>query len=254
MSIKVPVAVNYQTPMNFIAAKWTNESPPEGPALVPIDIDWASMGGPNNCININLFGQSAETLSQIVALSVDNSDCAVDVRYIFTDTAQTYTVPARQGITTFPVFTNGTQMFVEADGAAAGDETRFSIHNLMPPAVSVPLSVELEAVVFNAIPVATGNTQLIAPGTDGIVQGLIVTFQWTATTCNDAWTIQDGNGTVLAGGQDAASDVANSNVKTIGAMLTGLNLRFVNGLKFVQNIGAGTPAGSLAAVNVFTRQ
>ena len=253
MAIRVPPSVNYQNPMNSVPAIWGG-TPPEGARLIPLEIDWGQQGGPNNCVNINLYGGAAATISQIVAISIDNSDCGADVEFIFTDTAQTYTVAAYQPIATFPVFTNGTQVFVSSPGAGPHDTTRFALCNTMPPPVSLPLSAEQEVGVFNDIDVATGLTNLVDPVIVGTVEAITVSFQFVATACNVQWSIEDGETSpkVLAGGRAAASPIANDNAFALSYNLSGLRLKFAGGINFSMNItGSGTNAK--ASVNIYYR-
>jgi hypothetical protein len=210
------------------------------------------MGGPNNCLSINLYGGAAQTLSQVVAISIDNSNCAVDVTFIFPDTTQTYVVPAFEPMLTFPVFTNATNLFVYAPNATDGDFSRFALLNTLPPPLASPLSIEQQSDVFSDIPVATGNTQIIAAGTNGVAQAIDVSFQFVATACNVMWTLTDGNGKVLAGGQAAASPISNDNVNIKSFNMSGLNLRYSNGLKFEQTV-SGSGASAISTVNVFSR-
>lgn len=254
MPLVVPPAKNYQNPMNSLPAIFGSE-PPEGARLVPIEIDWASMGGPNMCVSINLFGQAAMTLSQIAALSVDNSNCGADVQFIFPDTQQTYTVPAYTSVTTFPVFTNATNLFVYAPTANIEDSTRFAILNTMPPPVALPLPQEQQTAVFNDIPVASGTTAILPAGTNGTIEAITVAFQFVSTACNVQWTLVDGETPtpkLLAGGQAAASPVPNTNVYVISYNASGLRLRFENGVNFIMTItGSGTAA--VATVNIVYR-
>jgi hypothetical protein len=254
MPLVLPPAANYQNPMNSVPAIF-GAAPPEGARLVPIDIIWAAMGGPNNCVHINLFGGAAATLSQIVALSVDNSACAADVQFLFADTAQTYTVPAYAPNSTFAVFTNSTEVYVLSPLASGNDATRFCIHNTLPPPVALPLTaLEQQTAVFDNIPVANGTTVLIAPPASGVLEGITVSFQFTATACNVIWQLTDGEATpkVLAGGQSAASPISNDNINIISFSQSGLFLRFLNGVRFVQAI-TGSGAGAAASVNLYYR-
>lgn len=251
MGLNIPPAVNYQNPMNSVPALFA-KTPPEGARLVPVEIDWVAMGGPNDCVAINLFGQAAATISQIVALSIDNSNCAVDVTFAFPDTSQTYVIPAFEPSITLPVFTNATNLFVYAPGASDSDFTRFAILNTMPPPLAAPLSVEQQIEVFDDVPVASGNTQIIANTLDGVIQAIDVSFQFVATACNVKWQLADGNGKVLAGGQAGATPIPNTNAYVKSFNMSGLNIRFSNGVVFTQTVsGSGTSA--LATVNVFTR-
>jgi hypothetical protein len=251
----LPPARNYQQPMNSLPALFGNV-PPEGARLVPIDIAWASMGGPNNCVSVNLYGGAPSTISQIVALSVDNSNCASDVQFLFPDTGQTYTVPAYTPSATFPVFTNATQVYALATGTVgAADETRFAILNTMPPPVALPLGSPQLSAVFNNIPVATGLTAILPSSVNGRIEAMTVSFQFVATACNVQWALQDSETPtpkILAGGQSAASPQANDNVFVVAYNQSNLNIRFFGGVNFSMNItGSGT--GATATVNVYYR-
>jgi hypothetical protein len=255
MPLVLPPARNYQQPMNSVPALFGSD-PPEGPRLVPIDINWQTMGGPNQCVSVNLYGGAPATISQIVALSVDNSGCAADVQFLFPDTGQTYTVPAYQPNATFPVFTNSTQIYVLAIGSVgAADDTRFAILNTMPPPVALPLSSPQLSAIFNNIPVASGTTAILPPAVNGRIEAMTVSFQFVATACNVQWILEDSETPtpkILAGGQAAASPIANDNLFYLAYSQSNLNIRFFGGVNFAMTItGSGT--GATATVNVYYR-
>ena len=219
-----------------------------------MEIDWGpgNMGGPNNCVSVNFYGQAAQTISQICALTVDNSDCGSDVQFIFPDTAQTYTIPAYSPSTTILVYTNQTQFFVSASAAQPQDITRFGVLNFAPPPVAVPISEEQDYAVFNNISATVvGSTQLIPAGVSGTLEVLSVTLQANSGASGGVlFTIQDGGGNVLAGSQGYSQSGANLNAVLLS--LTNLRVRFQNGLKLVIS-SSGIASGSTLMANAYYR-
>ncbi len=254
MGISLPPAVNYLTPLVSMPTVW-DRSPVEGSRIVPIEIDWGSyLAAPLNssCVAINLYGGAAQTISQIVALSVDNSQCSVPVTFVFPDTAQTYQVKDLTPVATFPVFSNQTQFFVNAPGALISDVTRFGVLNSMPFPVSLnesPRPGLPEVAVFNAINVVAGTTAIIPAGISGTITGIVVAFQFAATAVNVGWVLEDGTSKVVAGGQAAAASAAGDNVFITSFSQSGLEIPFTHGLNFVMSVTGAGPG--LATVNVY---
>lgn len=254
MAIVVPgVAKNYQSPVNWIQSKWGKE-PPEGRGSVPMEIDWGVMGGPNNVVSINLQNNSILPISQIGGFTVDNSSCGADIQFIFTDTAETITVPAYTPKAIIPVNSNSLQFYVSSPNAIATDVTRFAALNFTPAPLAVPVTEELDVAVFDNIAVVAGagNTQVVPAGVNGSIEGGYIQHQLnSAASGTVTWTLQDGESTplVIAGGQDS---VPASNVSGTSWSLQKGRVRFQNGLKFVWT-AAGTAAGSAMAVNLYYR-
>lgn len=246
MPLIIPVAKNYQNPVNSLPAIFGQTEPPEGPRLVPIEIDWGTMASPEGAVSINLYGGGAQTLSQIVAISVDNSGCGADIQFVFPDTSQTYTVAAYEPIATFPVFTNQTQFFVVSPNAEASDTTRFAILNTMPPAVSLPLSVEQQSASVGDLTVATGTTDLVAAGINGTLEGIFINFTFGSGAASAVWELVDGETTPKV---IAAGNVSNADNSPVS--IAPITVRFINGLKLVMTLTGA--AGNQMAINLYYR-
>jgi hypothetical protein len=245
MPLTIPPAVNYQTPLVSLPVVWS-QSPVEGDRIVPVEITWATMGGAFNCVSINIYGGAAQTISQIVALSVDNSDCASDITFLFPDTQQSYGVKAQTPVATFPVFSNQTQFFVSAPAAGPSDVTRFGVLNSMPPPVALPETVPptQTASAANLRADITTAQQIIAAGVNGTLTGYTISFAFASAPAGTvAYEFKDGTGAVLFAAGATASGLA--------VNVQGVALRFVNGVTF--NVIGPTlgAAGSLAIVNAY---
>jgi len=247
MPIRVPLAVNYSSPIVFLPGVWDKRDPLEGVGYCPFEIDWRTMGGPNNAVSINLQNnvQSPNSMTQITALTCDNSNCGSDVVFIFPDTQETITVPAFSPNLTVPVFTRAIFLFVVAAGAEASDVTRFLLHNVMPPPVAVPGGVEEENAAFNNIPNdgATSHT-LVAATVSGTVEGLQVYFSGSAhLSITIAYKIVDGTGKIIGAGLVSVIGGDTYLVNEIVLSLFPIAVRFTNGLTFEQSGGVGEGGG-----------
>lgn len=235
MPLTVPPAKNYSGQLIAVPAFWDRE-PIEGARMIPCEILWASMASAGLAVSFNFQTNAPQGMSQMVALSVDNSACGADVEFIFPDTGYSFTVPALDPYTVVPIFTNGQQMYVVAPDADPEDVTRFQIHNKMPPPVAVPRSTLAEIGTPFAVALAnTAGFQLIPAGVSGTIETLHVpvssmTLVSTAVTGTQI-TFFDGNGsiaTALIGGGFFAN---NNNLNLNLFQLDNLSIRFVNGFK-----------------------
>lgn len=206
MPYQVPPAVNYPTPLVAIPSL-VNRTPPDGERMVPVEIDWGTMGGTDHCVAINLQNNATSNFSQIVALSIDNSDCGADIRFVFPDTGETTTIPAYSPKVIIEVFTSMTQFFVVAgfnsEQVLTGDQTRFSILNFMPPPIAVPVTQEqaISAVSANA---TQATTQLVPTTEDGTLEQAYCTFTTYSSVAGNAdWNLQDGTGKTIGIGRVA---------------------------------------------------
>ena len=250
MALQVPAAKNYASPLVAVPVRWTLP-PREGPKMIVCEIDWGTMGGPNNCVAVNLQNNAALEFSQIVALSVDNSQCGADVQFVFPDTAETLTVPAYNGKVIVPVFTNQVQFFVAAgidsQVVEPADVTTFSIHNSVPPPIAVPPSAEQNIANVNAVDMGTASTQLIPAGVNGTLTGAQLSLAMNATNSGSGtWSLQDGTGKVIAQGGVQVSSGNKYNLTLISQ--PNMNVRFTNGVKLVCTQTAvlgGTISGNL---------
>lgn len=253
MPVVTPPAKNYPSPLVSVEARIFNDAP-EGKRMMPVEIDWGSMGGADFCVAINLQNNSTAPISQIIALSVDNSDCGADIRFVFPDTGETTTIPAYSPKTILEVFTNQLQFFVQAgfnnEVVENTDTTRFSILNFLPPPIAVPVTLEQNAAVDGNLS-ADGSTSydLIAAGVNGTVESISVVRNSPITTTGfQRFNITDGDGQTLALGQfDATSGQSHNDVLL---NLTGIHVRFTNGLKLTQS---GANVGGSYCVNLYYR-
>ena len=264
MAIIVPgVAVNYPNALLAVGLHASvvpgGQSPVNGPQCIPAEIDWGSMGGTSKVVGFNI-GNAGGTraFTDLCALHVDNSECGADIRFIFTDTQETYTIPAYTNYALVPVFTKALQFYVvsQIDGeiVEAADTTRFSMFNFVPPPVVIDPSKEQESASFAAIDATTvANTQLVPAGVSGTIQNINVFNQFFGGTGNyGQWIIQDGDGRTFFGGRGSSAGV-NMNSNTMALDLNEIDVRFNNGLKFVIQIASGLPANSSYSVNLLYR-
>lgn len=260
MALTIPPAVAYQSPIVSQPDAWA-QKPVEGPRLIPFEVLWGSMGGSGaqKCIafNVGNSGQgSADRFSRVNALSVDNSRCGCSVRFVFPDTGETISIPAYAPRTIVPVFTNSTSFYLLTVGEVlSADETRFAVHNTLPPPIAVPFTQEQAVVASGALPVVFPSTNtLLAAGNAGTIENgnidIINTIQgggaWVGT-----FTLRDGTNKILAraicNGDGANDFYENALLWTVN----GVHLRFSDGLFLDQTIiGATAPVLNQAFVNV----
>jgi hypothetical protein len=253
MSISIPPAKNYSSPMVALSAIMRKD-PVEGDQFIPIEIDWGTMGGPNNCVSLNTFALAQGTFSQIVALSIDNSACGSDLEFIFPDSSQTYRVPAYTPVAVFEVVTNQTQFYVQALDPSSADITRFAILNFLPPPIVLPVTqAPQSAAAFGAISATVAaTTQIVSAGNDGRVEVLsIIANLNNGSSGSTAYKLQDGDGNILNEGQVYSQTGNNQNVICFQA--SSLDLPFYNGLQFVVQPGTGIASGSTFILNAAYR-
>lgn len=253
MSILVPPAVNYQSPLVSIPTQW-QVNPPEGPRFIPFEIDWGVMGGPNQCVAFSLQSNAAQTFSRLIAISLDNSQCGADVQFIFPDTSQTYTIPAYSPYCVIQVFTSALTFNVVAIGDEIIDVTRGAFHNVLPPPMAVPASLEQNTAAIAGLSIvpASGNSVLVASTVYGTVEAMSVSFAMNnAATGQVVWSIQDGVGKVIAAGEALSSNGTASDPP--GIQLSGLSVRFQQGLRFVWVTSGSVIAPSVVNANIYYR-
>jgi hypothetical protein len=242
MPLSIPQFDQYQQPLIPLRGLW-NKTPPEGDRYVNAEIDWLTTTK-GSAVQFSLSGNSPVTLSQIVAVSVDNGRCGADCDFIFPDSGFVLTVPAHcQG--TFPVFTNALMFYASAPGVAAGDTTIIQILNSMPPPIAIQQTEQQNHAGISGVALANSSSILIPAGINGTLNTIAMTLDGgsVAGICNII--LSDGTGKQLY--------VAAPQFPASGAPLTinvpNLNIRFVNGVNVV--ISASTLTGGLAIVNVY---
>lgn len=242
--MQIPPFNQYQSPIVPLRGLW-NARPVEGDRFVNITIEWL-ITTDQPAVQFALAGNSPVSLSQIVALAVDNGGSGADVDFVFPDSGFVLTVPAHnQGV--FPVFTNALMFYAVSRGAIAGDRTIFQILNSLPPPIPITPSIEQNHVSIGGIPIANSTTPLIPAGVNGTLNILSLTASVIGPGVAEIALI-DGAGrtiwlTFVTAGTDAnASSPIN---------LSGLSLRFSGGVSLVIT-NSTLPAGeSNVIVNLY---
>ena len=254
MTLSVPPAVNYQSPLIAVPTRW-DQAPIEGSKIIPCEVDWGTMGGTNHCVSFNLQNNATLNFSQIVALSIDNSLCGSDIEFIFPDTTETLFIPAYAPKTIVPVFTNQTQFWLSCSNAQSEDITRFSILNSMPPPVAIPTTQEQNAALQSDVTTASSgspsSTQIIPIGVNGTIENIFITYNIyaNATGGSVSWALVDGNGKTVCKGYNFGN--LNNWASGISFSLSDMRIRFQNGLSF--NWSSQSVAAGASDINVFYR-
>lgn len=260
MAIRVPgTAVNY--PNALLGVGLNNgslpggQTPQNGPQCVPVELDWSTMGGANKIVGFDL-GNAGGTraFTQIAALHVDNSGSGSEVQFIFTDTQETYTVPAYCPYALFPIFTKALQFYcvsgINSEVVESTDTTRFSLFNFVPPPVVLPAGAEQNLGIVGGVSTATASTQIIPTGVNGTIEDMFISLSMAASNTGDGtWALQDGSSNLVARGTFTVSSGTKYNV--ILAQLTDVAIRFTNGLSLV--ISQTAVLGGTINVNLYYR-
>lgn len=255
MAIVIPgTAVNYPNALLAVGLKNScvpvGQNPVNGPQCIPVEIDWGSMGGANSIVGFNIGNAGGTRAFQdLCALQVDNSGCGADIQFVFTDTQTTYTVPAYEPYVLIPIFTKSLQFYcisqINGEIIETTDITRFTMFNFVPPPVVVPASQEQDTSAVSAIAGAVGTTAIIPSGTNGTLNVVYVNyaspFGGLPAAGEMTWQLKDGSGKVLWTGQMGGGISSAWNV--ILANLSDLDMRFTNGVNFVQALAGGAAIG-----------
>jgi hypothetical protein len=260
MAIVVPgVAANYRSPLVAIPSI-IDRDPREGKKAVPVEVDWKDYASPW-VVSFNLQVNSAQVLTQIVSLSVDNSQCGADIQFVFTDTSETLTIPAYTAKAIIEVNTRSLQFYLvtglNGELVEPGYITRFAILNYLAPPVVIPAPDSTQEVAsFNNITASAGppaDTQLIAAGINGSVENLNVSAQLGfAVTGVAIFQIKDGNGDVIAGAQCATASGPGQNQNVLLIDFNGIDVPFENGL-VLHWVSSSLHSDSALSVNVMYR-
>jgi hypothetical protein len=240
----LPPFVQYQAPIVPLRGLWNNE-PAEGDYFVSMEVDWLN-SPPGNCVQFALSGNSPVAISQLVALAVDNSRCGASVDFIFSDSGFVLTVPARSQLVA-PVFTNALMFYSNCPGSVLGDVTVFQALNSMPPPVAWAPSQTQNHEAATGIAAANASTPIIPAPTSGTVNTISITADMIATTAAFAsLALIDGTSALIW-----VTEVSlQSGEQVFPFNLTGLSIRFNDGLNFVVSGASGWGASSIA-VNVY---
>lgn len=254
MPILIPPAKNYGNPLVMQVSRVGLE-PTEGRRQINCEVIWGDY--PGRSVNVNLQQNATLALTQIIAMSVDNSQCGADVQFYFPDSADVLTIPAYNPKTIVEVFTSSKQFYVisQLNGQIVepADVTRFIVLNYLPPPIAVPTSQEQNTAVALLISaIGAGNlANLIPVANSGTVEAISVFFSGPVGAGGAIqYAVQDGTATprILAGGQISygAGNVANQQC----LLLNPCAIRFNNGLNFLQT---GANIGGAFSVDILYR-
>jgi hypothetical protein len=225
VSIIVPPFVQYQAPLFPLRGLWNNP-PTEGDRFVSAEILWGVTTGNASAVQFDLSGNSPVAFSQIVAFSVDNSLCASDVQFLFPDSGYTLNVPAyNQGC--YPVFTNALMFYATATLGAVGDRTVFQVLNSMPPPIAVQPTEEMSQAVVPGLPLSNNIFAVLPPGVSGTIQAYDMGA--AAQAAGTAQVVLYDGSTPARNLFSRVMDFTTAQL-TIESALSGLRLRFFNGL------------------------
>jgi hypothetical protein len=172
MPLSIPAFDQYQQPLIPLRGLW-NRAPVEGDQMVTAEIDWL-VTTKSTAVQFSLSGNSPVSMSQIVALGVDNSRSGADVAFIFPDSGSQLVVPAHNQLIS-PVFTNALMFYASSPLAIIGDVVSFQIFNSMPPPVPIaPSQAQNHATVAPIQLQTNGVTQVIPLGVNGTVNSISV--------------------------------------------------------------------------------
>ena len=245
MPLIVPPSLAYQGPLIAAPGVW-NKAPPEGDRMIPVEFDWGA--NTVTAYRLELSAGNAVPLSQIAALAVDNSQCGVDVNFLFPDTGFNLRVPAF-GNGVFPVITNALSFYAIGTGAAGRDQTVVNICNSNPPPQTIqPSSEQSLAAQVGVSLTAVASTSLIAATVNGVLEAVNVVAAFTTggVAQNATLKLIDGMGNTVWAGALAAPATSTS---TIPLTLSGIRARFFNGLSF--RVDATTIGTGNATVSVY---
>jgi hypothetical protein len=194
---------------------------------------------------------------------VDNLNSDADVFFIDPSTQFQLQVPARtEGL--FPVEMSGSKFIVSAPLAAASDSVNFQAYNYVPPPfTAIPpfltsSNSQLAGGNQTASLTAAGNTQIIPAPTSGIVTAVDISYDNVVSGAASGTVIlnlEDGLATptiLLFKRFTVIGAAASVNFAQIFS-LTGLALRFRNGLVFSLTTSGTAFTSGTASINVLFR-
>jgi hypothetical protein len=233
-----------------VPTRW-DQAPVEGSKLIPVEVDWGTMGGASNCVSFNLQNNATLNFSQIVALSIDNSACGSDIEFVFPDTTETLSIPSYSPKTILPVFTNQTQFWLSCPSAQSEDITRFSILNSMPPPIAVPTTQEQNIASVQSIAGdAVAATPIISASVSGTLENVFLNWYGSGVSASNAnWQLIDGSNNVLGSG--VQQTISGAKTVNTALILSDVRIRFQNGVSLKVTLAAA--AGSLFSANLYYR-
>jgi hypothetical protein len=244
MALVIPSSVNYPSPL-FANASRMQDEPKNGRQQIALEFDWGIMGGPANCVSVNVQGNRVNNFEQIATLKVDNSQSGADVVFIWPDVTDTITIPARSPYVLVPVLSNALQFFVVAAQGQVGDITRVQLLNYPVSPSDVPPTVESQTASSGGTVIGSVSSQLIAAGINGTLETMDVSISISTIPAASAqWSMSIHDGAtpnkVLVNGLNFAIVAGQSGTAIQVFNRDNLNWRFQNGLvvQITQVLGA----------------
>jgi hypothetical protein len=212
------------------------------------ELVWGTTGGTGNSVQFALSGNSPVALSQIAALSVDNSRCSADVQFLFPDAGFTLDTAARS-LGVYPVFTNALTFYAVSPKAALGDVTVFQVLNSLPYPMTAQLPADQAASISGALAINTNATTPLITGNGTLTAASLVAslINATASTESAALLIQDGTGKNLWSTWLVCPANTSQNVSI---PISGARLKFINGLSLVVSSSTFS-AGSMLSLSLY---
>jgi hypothetical protein len=235
MPITLPAFQPFQGASGQIPLKGNWNRPPfEGDRFISAEIDWITNTGGLTAVQFTVGGNSPVSLSQIVALYVDNRRCGSDISFYFPDTGFELVVPAHgQGL--FPVFSNALTFYAIGLQAAASDITIVQICNSLPPPIALLTATQVAASATLTMVVNANATGVLVPApASGTLTALsVIGFAQSGAALQGCiLDVHDGSVTPVHYGWQADVTMAASTVLQINYQVPNINWRFQNGLFF----------------------
>jgi hypothetical protein len=255
----IPPSINYPSPMTPFVSR-SQDEPVEGRKQVPVEIEWATMGGASKCVGFNLMQASTLPITQISAIKVDLADCGADVRFMFPDTSDTITIEAGSQVVV-PVYSNARVFYVHAPNAIASDVTRFQLLNYKADLLDVSQPEQRASVVSTNKPIT--NVPALMPLIPAGINGTLEILKLSVTpgpSSPAAYSVGDfdvydnqvpGTGLVNVQNWTMGMKVGNLDIMVPIIDLSNINVRFINGLDVLWTPSIGWAFPNEYRVNMF---
>lgn len=250
MTIPLVPAMPYGSPIISLPSRIFRQ-PPEGNRSVPLDIQWSIPLGqatPLKAVSFNLAVAAPQTLSQIVAVTVDNSRCGSDVTLVFPDTDTTLDIPAYEQVTS-QVFTGGLSFYAVASNPSTSDETALTVHNFLPPPINLEKSVgQFTNVSAFASLVASESVPIIPAGINGTINQLNVTAIGIAGVTQAKGSIMIQDGATITSISFQIVTLASGMLQMMFLNYNNCSIRFINGLNIISQLSTAYSSGNANAI------